>query len=154
MLLHLGCSFTHMYYLLCLINHDLRYFAAKFVWSCLIHWQETAKCAGWCWLWWGERSVCKNADEFLYKLGAPSVAPRVPGEVCPGAGSGFLSEVVNLKCTGSWPTVCLFVCLPVCLFTWLSKLAYFHQVAVFIVNPIWTGFFDIPQERNPNPEPW
>ena len=30
-LLHSGCSFTHMYYLLCLINHDIRYFAAKFV---------------------------------------------------------------------------------------------------------------------------
>ena len=31
MLLHSVCSFTHIYYLLCLINHDLRYCAAKFV---------------------------------------------------------------------------------------------------------------------------
>ena len=30
-LLHSVCSFTHIYYLLCPINHDLRYFVAKSV---------------------------------------------------------------------------------------------------------------------------
>ena len=30
-LLHSVCSFAHIYYLLCPINHDLRYFVAKFV---------------------------------------------------------------------------------------------------------------------------
>ena len=30
-LLHSVCSFAHIYYLFCPINHDLRYFVAKFI---------------------------------------------------------------------------------------------------------------------------
>ena len=116
--------------------------------SCLIHWQETAKCAGWCCLWWGGRSVCKNADEFLYKLGAASVAPRVPGGVFQVLAPGSSLGLLTFSAPGRG---LLFACLSLCLGCQVLALS-FHQVDVFIVNPIWTGFSYILQNRAQSPD--
>ena len=75
----------------------------------------------------------------------------------PGFHTGFarllaLGSALGFLTLGAPGRGLLFVCLSLSLFVQAGQvLAYFHQVTVFKVNPIWTDFFDICKMRTPEP---